>query len=156
MLKLTLFRHECCGQNTPGICRHLKSNWKYMLCSLFYALKSKQLPCEIYIYRNLLLKWETRNFFSSLLFEPPTYGLLTIKSKVFRGGRKKLITKNKGYKGLWQANHLPVFTKRRQFSFCLTYIFFLPFTTSRQNSTKSISWKISKLQYCQTNHIRED
>lgn len=46
--KLPLFRHECCGQNTPGIYRHLKSNWKYMLCSLFYALKSKWLPCEIY------------------------------------------------------------------------------------------------------------
>lgn len=22
VLKFTLFRHECCGQNTPGICRH--------------------------------------------------------------------------------------------------------------------------------------
>lgn len=32
VLKLTLFRHECCGQNTPGICRQLKSNWKYVLC----------------------------------------------------------------------------------------------------------------------------
>lgn len=28
VLKLTLFRHECCGQNTPGICWQLKSNWK--------------------------------------------------------------------------------------------------------------------------------
>lgn len=32
VLKLTLFRHECCGQNIPGICRQLKFNWKYMLC----------------------------------------------------------------------------------------------------------------------------
>lgn len=32
VLKLTLFKHECCGRNTPGRCRQLKSNWKYMLC----------------------------------------------------------------------------------------------------------------------------
>lgn len=115
VLKFTLFRYECCGQNTPGICRHLKSNWKYMLCSLFYALKSKRLPCEIYT-ETCCLNEKLESFSPFCCLNLSIYGLLTIKTKVVWGGREKLITKNKGYKDRALARESSSslqFTKRR-------------------------------------------